>query len=548
MGKKLIGIGAGAAVVAVAGTLAYRQYGGAIKSAVAAPSEKPAAVTSPGVTTPQPKVLKLGAEAEPVVAPGKVVISPVVPRQMPPKMADVKKAPATQPAATQPSATPAPTAKPQAAEPKVQSVAPKAAQPTAPKTAQPATTSAASKTAQTTKKKVISMEGVPQASGQQGGKLTDADRGSLAMVQQLRTLRSSIEAWQARHKGQPVDFAASPMWEQFTTRDQAGQALTGAPVNPLNGQSRVLPVREDPRPGQPVKGPFGFVFAVGSGRLYATDADGRIFDEKSVDAVALQARASREMSPADAQRLVLQTLGAMRSMVQLFTTQHNGTAPDFAKYPAFEQFLKPTATDGNVLAAAPADGKVYGPYIHSMPVNPLNGRHKVKQVAGEVRPGQKVDASDAGWVFSTASKRFYATDANGAVLDDVKTNATFIPADAGGTAKASGRPAEALQVLRQKIEQYRLQHNGKNPDLRKYPAWEQLTSKTRADGTPDANGEFGPYLFQAPVNPANGSSEVEVVKTLTRSYKPNRPVGYVFESSTAKIYLTNEHGMLASAE
>ena len=537
MSKKLIGIGAGAAVVAVAGTLAYRQYGGSLKAVIAAPAEAPASTTP----STQTKVLKLGAEAEPPVATGRVVISPVVPKQMPPKMSDAKpKAPATQPAATQPAQ--AQSVKPQSTDARV---APKT-QPAVPRGAQPAPTQAGPRNA-LPRKKVISVDGVPQAGGAQGGKLSDTERVSLAMVQQLHALRSGMELWQARHDGQRVDFVAHPMWEQLTTRDRSGQVLTAAPVNPFNSLSRVLPVRDDPRPGQGVQGPFGYVYAVGSGRLYSTDANGRIFDEKSVDAVSLQVKAVREMSPRDAERTVLSTLGAMRSQVSLFTTQHNGTAPDFGKYPAFEQFLKPTASDGNVVEGRSA-GQVIGPYIRSMPINPLNGRYKVKQVAGEVRPGQRVDSNDAGWVYSTASGRFYATDAKGCVLDDVKTNATFIPADAGGTAKASGKPADAVQVLRQKIELYRQQHNGRNPDLKKYPAWDQLTSRTKADGTLDPNGEYGPYLFQAPVNPANGSSDVEVVAKLTKAYKTKRAVGYVFETSTGQVYLTNEHGMFASAE
>ena len=548
MGKKLIGIGAGAAVVAVAGTLAYRQYGGAIKAAVAAPTEAPASNTTTTSTTNQPKVLKLGAEAEPAVAPGKVVISPVVPKQMPPKMSDVKKAPATQPATTQPAQQ---NAKAQAAETKAQSAASKPAQAPITKSAQSPTTkpaqTATTKPAQTKKSKMISLEGTPQASGAQGGKLSDGERVSLATVQQLHALRSGIELWQVRHKGQRVDFVAGPMWEQLTRRDAAGQVLGGPPVNPFNGLTRVLPVRDDPRPGQGVQGPFGYVYAVGSGRLYATDANGRIFDEKSVDAVALQVRAVREMTPADAQRSVLSQLGSMRSQVALFTQQHSNVRPDFAKYPAFEQFLKPTAADGKVVEGQPA-GQTFGPYIRSMPINPLNGRYKVRQVAADVRPGQRVDSNDAGWVYSTASGRFWATDASGCVLDDMKTNAAFVPADAGGTAKASGKPAEALEVVRRKIELYRLQHNGKNPDLKKYPAWEQLTSKTDVNGTVNPGGEYGPYLFQPPVNPANGSSDVEVVARVTKAYKPKRPVGYVFESGSGQLYLINEHGALASVE
>lgn len=537
MSKKLVGFGAGAAVVAVAGTLAYRQFGnrGAESATAATPPDNGA------------RVITLGAEAPAPVAPGRVVISPITPRQMPPKAADFKPKPAaTQPAPADPPPAPAkptpavtvqPSAPQQAAKPQ--------ARPALPAGAKPASTRPSA--TQPRKSKVISLQGTPQASGSTGGKLSDTERASLALVQQLHQLRTSIQAWQAAHSGQPVDFIANPMWEQFIRRDQNGQPAIGAPVNPFNGFSRVIPVREDPRPGQGVQGPIGYVYAVGSGKLFATDAKGRIFDEASVDALALQVRVAREMSPKDAERSVLATLGAMRSQVGLFASHHNGTLPDFARYPAFEQFLKPTQADGKVVEAG-FSGQAFGPYIRSMPINPLNGRYKVKAVAGEVRPGQRIEATDAGWVFSTATRKFYATDANGCVLDDVKSNATFIPADAGGTARASGKPAEALKALRSKIEQYQLQHNGKVPDLKNYPRWEQLTSKTRVDGTVDPAGEFGPYIFQAPVNPVNGSSDVEVVQRMTKTYKPKRPVGYVYESSTGQVFLTNEHGMLASVE
>lgn len=541
MSKKLVGIGAGMAVVAVAGTLAYRQYGNrGAESATAAPPPEAGA-----------RVITLGAEAPAPVAPGRVVITPVTPKQMPPKAADTKAKPAaTQPAPAEPPPAPAksapavtvqPSAPQQTAKPQGKPAqAAEAKRQAKPASTQPSTT-------QPKKTKVISLQGTPQASGSTGGKLSDTERASLALVQQLHQLRTSIQAWQAAHNGQPVDFIANPMWEQFIRRDQNGQPAVAAPVNPFNGFTRVIPVRDDPRPGQGVQGPIGYVYAVGSGKLFATDANGRIFDEGSVDALALQVRIAREMSPKDAERSVLATLDAMRSQVALFASHHNGTLPDFARYPAFEQFLKPTQPDGKVVESG-FSGQAFGPYIRSMPINPLNGRYKVKAVAGEVRPGQRIEANDAGWVFSTATRKFYATDANGSVLDDVKSNATFIPADAGGTAKASGKPAEALAALRSKIEQYQLQHNGKVPDLKKYPRWEQLTSKTRVDGKVDPAGEYGPYLFQAPVNPVNGSSDVEVVQRMTKTYKPKKPVGYVFESSTGQVFLTNEHGMLASVE
>ena len=65
----------------------------------------------------------------------------------------------------------------------------------------------------------------------------------------------------------------------------------------------------------------------------------------------------------------------MRSQIGLFASQHGDRTPDFNRYPAFEQLIKPTLADGRVVeGAGPGrSGQMYGPYILSMPVNALNG-------------------------------------------------------------------------------------------------------------------------------------------------------------------------------
>ena len=47
----------------------------------------------------------------------------------------------------------------------------------------------------------------------------------------------------------------------------------------------------------------------------------------------------------------------------------------------------------------------------------------------------------------------------------------------------------------------------------RYPGWAQLLKRTRVDGTPHADGTFGPYLQSAVVNHLNGSSVVMVVES-----------------------------------
>jgi general secretion pathway protein G len=62
-----------------------------------------------------------------------------------------------------------------------------------------------------------------------------------------------------------------------------------------------------------------------------------------------------------------------------------------------------------------------------------------------------------------------------------------------------------LQTIRSQLELYQVQHNGAYPTL--LQMWDNMTSKTFADGTVDAAGDFGPYLQQEPINPfTNGTA------------------------------------------
>jgi hypothetical protein len=127
----------------------------------------------------------------------------------------------------------------------------------------------------------------------------------------------------------------------------------------------------------------------------------------------------------------------------------------------------------------------------------------------------------------------FATDRNGRVLDDEEVSR-------GLAASAE----ETLVELRDQLDQYKQEHGGKVPDLKRYPAWQQLTGSTRADGTPDKAGSFGPYLPKPPVNARNALSAVEVIDRMPRTggYKPDKKVGWVYESATGRVWATDEHG------
>lgn len=439
MNKRAFGYGAGgllvAAGVAVAGTFAYRHFvqGGVAPAATAAANP--------------PRVIRMGAEDAPTVPPGAVKIAPIAMKKPP--------VPASQPA--QAKAAPAKTADAQAAQPKV--AQPKVAQPkpsltiqpkpatTQPKapqtrpTTQPRTAPAKSaQSAQAKKSRVISLQGSEKPTAATNAALTPADKASLSVVHQLRSLRNAIQVWRYRHGGQAPDFITHAAWEQFVRPDKQGQVLSQTPVNPLNGLSDVMAIKGEARAGEAVGGKFGYVYSSATGRLWATDAGGRVLDEAAIDTLSLEVRAVRGLSPREAEQYLLVGLDSMRNQVALYQMQHGDRQPDFRTYPAFEQFLKPTFADGRIVdgeapGPQPTKGPAsYGPYLLSTPVNPLNGKYKVAVVAGEVKPGQKVTVADAGFVFSTGRNELYATDAAGCVFDDAKAREAYTPRGASAAA------------------------------------------------------------------------------------------------------------------
>lgn len=76
--------------------------------------------------------------------------------------------------------------------------------------------------------------------------------------------------------------------------------------------------------------------------------------------------------------------------------------------------------------------------------------------------------------------------------------------NASESAKASSLVSQ-LQTIRSQLELYQVQHNGQYPRLAEL--WDNLTNKTNLPADPVANsgdiaadGKFGPYLQQAPMN------------------------------------------------
>jgi hypothetical protein len=117
------------------------------------------------------------------------------------------------------------------------------------------------------------------------------DGKSIVLANLLSTLRLQVELYKLEHRDLQPDFRAHGWGQLLSATDvgggldtsgkrKYGPYLKSPPRNPLTGGSGILLVRGQPKSGFRHTDPkFGFVFDLTSGRLWALDADGSIFDE-----------------------------------------------------------------------------------------------------------------------------------------------------------------------------------------------------------------------------------------------------------------------------
>jgi len=95
-----------------------------------------------------------------------------------------------------------------------------------------------------------------------------------------------------------------------------------------------------------------------------------------------------------------------------------------------------------------------------------------------------------------------------------------------------------LHSIRQQIELFKFQHDGKAPDLGNNDAryWIILLGKSNTADllNPVATGKYGPYLRSAPVNPANGLTAI--------GNAANKNVGWVYSSTDGSIKAVSTNG------
>jgi hypothetical protein len=121
----------------------------------------------------------------------------------------------------------------------------------------------------------------------------------------------------------------------------------------------------------------------------------------------------RAATPEQQRETAIELARIYTTQVALYMLQHNDKAPDFGKYANWEQLTKGTDRAGNLVDAA-GSARAFGPYMQTVPKNPLNGMSTVVVAPGRVGPGDAVPGGRiAGFVFETGKARVFATDDSG---------------------------------------------------------------------------------------------------------------------------------------
>jgi len=104
---------------------------------------------------------------------------------------------------------------------------------------------------------------------------------------------------------------------------------------------------------------------------------------------------------------VISQLQTLRSQIQLFKLQHNDVLPDLVTN-QWGQLMSKTNISGTVDTTATG---LYGPYLESVPKNPLNGYSTVAAAA----------AASTGWTYSTSTGDIKATNQTSTTVFDEST-------------------------------------------------------------------------------------------------------------------------------
>ena len=105
---------------------------------------------------------------------------------------------------------------------------------------------------------------------------------------------------------------------------------------------------------------------------------------------------------------LMTNLQTIRSQLLLYKTQHLEVYPGDAADPAVfgNQMTQYTNVSGGV-SATPAATHPFGPYLQSVPVNPMSGDNTVA-IVNNAATAFAAPAADAGWWFNMATGEFRA--------------------------------------------------------------------------------------------------------------------------------------------
>jgi prepilin-type N-terminal cleavage/methylation domain-containing protein len=96
-------------------------------------------------------------------------------------------------------------------------------------------------------------------------------------------------------------------------------------------------------------------------------------------------------------------LNTLRTQIQFYKAQHNGKSPSAT----LVELISKTDANGAVGTGATY---VYGPYLASIPENPITGKNTVR-VAAANPPAAASGETDAGWLYHAASGMVWIDDA-----------------------------------------------------------------------------------------------------------------------------------------
>ncbi|MCY2953218.1 MAG: type II secretion system protein [Planctomycetota bacterium] len=105
----------------------------------------------------------------------------------------------------------------------------------------------------------------------------------------------------------------------------------------------------------------------------------------------------------DARRAALsENLGILRAQIQLYTLQHDDTSPDLS-----------TTWDPLIAQTADRGGNARGPYLPSIPRNPLNNNTDIAIVATDPAFGDAVSQAGVGYVYNPNNGFIWGTNTAG---------------------------------------------------------------------------------------------------------------------------------------